>query len=140
MATKNVWRQQSKYFFNERAAQISTAVNTATLCFVSGREQRLWNDPAMYQDLIDSIQAQLSVGSQDALLEVGCAAGFLAQGLAQAVKGLPQVCPSLGVEMGAPEQGCQPFSRLRHGSSAGQVCQQAGELLAGQVDGSVRPG
>jgi|SRR5947209_1549942 len=83
MATKNVWRQQSKYFFNERAAQISTAVNTATLCFVSGREQRLWNDPAMYQDLIDSIQAQLSVGSQDALLEVGCAAGFLAQGLAQ---------------------------------------------------------
>lgn len=83
MATKNIWRQQSKYFFNERAAQISTEVSTAALCFVSGREQRLWTDPAMFQDLMNSIQEQLHLGPQDSLLEVGCAAGYLARGLAE---------------------------------------------------------
>ena len=65
---------------------------------------------------------------------------ILAQHPAQPEQGLAQVLPGLGLEMRAPEQRCQLLARLRLGRGAGQVCQQAGELLAGQVDGPVRPG
>src|SRR5262245_55398064 len=41
--------------------------------------------------------------------------------------------------MRAPQQGCQLLARLRLGSQAGQVGQQPGQLLIGQVDRAVRP-
>jgi ubiquinone/menaquinone biosynthesis C-methylase UbiE len=85
MSTKTSWRQQSKWFFNERAEHISTEVTPEHLCYVSGREQRLWTNPALYQDLMDSIRHQLDLRPDCSLLEVGCAAGFLARGLAERV-------------------------------------------------------
>jgi hypothetical protein len=59
---------------------------------------------------------------------------------AQPEQRLAQVLLGLGLEMRAPEQSCQPFARLRHGRSAGQVCQQARELLVRQINRSVWPG
>jgi SAM-dependent methyltransferase len=82
MSTQTSWRQQSKFFFNERAEHIRADVTTETLCYVSGREQRLWTDPALYQDMMQSIAQQLQPPRNGSLLEVGCAAGFLAKGLA----------------------------------------------------------
>jgi ubiquinone/menaquinone biosynthesis C-methylase UbiE len=76
----------AKEFFNERAEGISAAVNTAALCYVSGREQRLWTDPALYDDMMASIGQQLALTKSHSLLEVGCAAGFLAPGLARMVR------------------------------------------------------
>ena len=80
------WRECSKEFFNERAGEISARISPATLCYVSGREQRLWTNPALYQDLMASIRTQLDVHKEHNLLEVGCAAGFLAPGLADLVR------------------------------------------------------
>jgi ubiquinone/menaquinone biosynthesis C-methylase UbiE len=85
MQTPTIWRAAAREFFNERAEAISATVNTATLCYVSGREQRLWTDPVLYQDLMASIQNQLELTKEHSLLEVGCAAGFLAPGLANMV-------------------------------------------------------
>jgi hypothetical protein len=53
---------------------------------------------------------------------------ILAQRLAQTEKGLAQVLPGLGIEMRAPQQGCQFLAWLRSGSSAGEVRQRAGQL------------
>lgn len=85
MSSQGGWRQASKWFFNERAEHISTQVTPATLCYVSGREQRLWTDPALYSDLMESVRQQLDLKPHHSLLEVGCAAGFLATGLAERV-------------------------------------------------------
>ena len=60
----------------------------------------------------------------------------LAQRSAQPEQGLAEVLPCLRIEMRAPKQGCQLLSRLRLGGGAGQVREQAGELLAGQLDAS----
>jgi len=66
--------------------------------------------------------------------------GIVAQCPAQPEQCLAQVLLGLGLEMRAPKQGRQLLSRLWHGGSAGQICQQAGKLLVGQLDGSFRPG
>ncbi len=63
----------------------------------------------------------------------------LAQHSAQPEQGLAQVLPCLGIEMRAPQQGCQLLARLRLGGGAGQVGEQAGELLAGRSTGPSRP-
>jgi SAM-dependent methyltransferase len=82
----STWRASAKEFFNERAEEIATSVSRATLCYVSGREQRLWTNPALYEDMMASIQDQLELTTGQCLLEVGCAAGFLAPGLAERVR------------------------------------------------------
>src|SRR5262249_8747036 len=100
------WRAAAKEFFNERAEGIATTVSTATLCYVSGREQRLWTNPALYQDMMASIGLQLELSKKHSLLDVGCAAGFLAAGLADMVNkstgldiapGAVEVARSLGI-------------------------------------------
>ncbi|MCI0380648.1 MAG: class I SAM-dependent methyltransferase [Gemmataceae bacterium] len=84
-AAQTAWRKASKQFFNERAEELPAQVNVATLCYVSGREQRLWTNPALYRDMMESIREQLKLAKSHSLLEVGCAAGFLASGLAAMV-------------------------------------------------------
>src|SRR5438105_10083338 len=83
MQVPATWRAAAKEFFNERAEGIAATVNTATLCYVSGREQRLWTNPVLYEDMMSSIGRQLELSKEHSLLEVGCAAGFLAGGLAR---------------------------------------------------------
>jgi SAM-dependent methyltransferase len=75
-------RSSLKLFFHERASQIGASPTRDELSFVSGRDPRLWRCPGMYDDLLISIREQLGLEGHHTLLEVGCAAGFLAGGLA----------------------------------------------------------
>lgn len=80
------WKESARLFFADRAAAVPGVPTLEELCFVSGRDPRLWKDAALFGDMIDSIVRQLGVSKDTALLEVGCAAGFLARGLAPRVK------------------------------------------------------
>jgi ubiquinone/menaquinone biosynthesis C-methylase UbiE len=66
-------------FFHERADEIAGVPTIEDLCFVSGREPRLWTDPEMRADLAASIVAGCGADQASNVLEVGCAAGYLAQ-------------------------------------------------------------
>lgn len=86
------WEAMSREFFDRRAAGASGA-SLEDLCFVSGRDPRLWSDPAMCEDLFASITGGLAAGPGSSILEVGCASGFIAAGLA------PRVGAYLGVDV-----------------------------------------
>jgi ubiquinone/menaquinone biosynthesis C-methylase UbiE len=72
-----------RFFFDERASQVGPNPDWVELCFVSGKEPRLWTQPALYDDMMESIREQLDLLPHHTLLEIGCAAGLLAKGLAQ---------------------------------------------------------
>lgn len=80
------WKEAARRFFADRAAAVSGVPTLEELCLISGREPRLWSDAALFEDMIDSIASQLDLTGETSLLEVGCAAGFLARGLASRVK------------------------------------------------------
>lgn len=83
MEDSHKWSLSSKMFFDLRALAISRALLDRTaLCFVSGKDPRLWIDDTMYDDLILSIVTGLDLRLDSDLLELGCAAGLLAVGLA----------------------------------------------------------
>jgi SAM-dependent methyltransferase len=89
------WKASLASFFSERADAISTVPTRQDLCYIAGRDPRIWTDDAIYSDLIASIATALHLDSQARLLEVGCASGFLAQGLA------PRVRQYIGVDLSA---------------------------------------
>ena len=79
------WLKELTAFFDERSEAVAAAnLHRQTLSYVSGRDARLW-DESLYRDLIKSIIEQLDMGVEHTILEVGCAAGFLAQGLSSCV-------------------------------------------------------
>jgi ubiquinone/menaquinone biosynthesis C-methylase UbiE len=90
--TSQNWRDSSRVFFDLRAAQVKKP-NLKDLCYVSGREPRLWSDEKLYADMIDSIIAQAGAYDASSFLEVGCASGFLAWGLS------PRVGHYLGLDV-----------------------------------------
>jgi SAM-dependent methyltransferase len=92
-ADKNSWRPSLRAFFDTRAQVIAGAPSILDLCFISGREPRLWSDPEMRSDLTQSIVATCGLTKTSRLLEVGCAAGFLAQLIA------PEVGAYVGVDL-----------------------------------------
>jgi SAM-dependent methyltransferase len=73
------WKESLRAFFHERADEIAGVPTVQDLCFVSGREPRLWSDPEMRADLAASIVVGCGAERSSKVLEVGCAAGFLAQ-------------------------------------------------------------
>lgn len=75
------WKDSSQAFFDLRASEI-TKLDFSALCYVSGRDFRLWSDMQIYNDMISDILKQTGVDDSSSLLEVGCASGFLAWGLA----------------------------------------------------------
>jgi SAM-dependent methyltransferase len=80
------WRTEARTFFDARgAARLGDNPTLEDRCFVSGRDPRLWRDSKLYASLIDSIVEAVDVTRESSLLEVGCAAGFLAAGLAPRV-------------------------------------------------------
>lgn len=92
MTVDSDWEGASRAFFDQRASQI-TDVNFSDLCFVSGRDPRLWSDKLIYTNMIDHIITSTGVGEHSTFLEVGCASGFLAWGLA------PRLRRYVGVDM-----------------------------------------
>ena len=84
MTTK--WKEALTGFFSERADQVESIPTPLDLCYVSGRDPRLWTNEEIYRDLIDSLVAALRLDRQSDVLEVGCASGFLARGLSPSVR------------------------------------------------------
>jgi SAM-dependent methyltransferase len=76
------WKSAAREFFGGRAERISCAPSIEELCYVSGRDARIWASPAVFAEMIDSILAALEAGPTSRVLEVGCAAGYIARGLA----------------------------------------------------------
>jgi SAM-dependent methyltransferase len=76
------WQESLRLFFTGRAQQIVGKPLLEELCYVSGRDPRMWLDCAMYDDLVASIVEQLGATGESRVLELGCAAGFLAKGVA----------------------------------------------------------
>ena len=77
-------RKQLKEFFDGRASVIVRGkLGLQDLCYVSGKDPRLWQDKVLYDDLLTSIKHQLQLDNDNTLLEVGCGAGFLAKGLSE---------------------------------------------------------
>ena len=79
------WKKSLELFFSERGEAIKERPSLADLCYISGRDPRMW-DSELYEDLIESIKQQLEIKESNSILEVGCAAGFLAMGLSEIVR------------------------------------------------------
>ncbi|MCC6534003.1 MAG: class I SAM-dependent methyltransferase [Burkholderiales bacterium] len=84
MSRSASWQRSLALFFAERAAELGKSPTQEDLCYVSGRDPRLWQSD-MYQDLIDNILELTASDRHSNVLEVGCAAGFVARGLAPRV-------------------------------------------------------
>lgn len=80
------WKPALAAFFDGRARSIKGPPSKEDLCFIAGRDPRLWRDQALFADMIDSIVAQAEIADAASVLEVGCAAGFIASGLAPRVR------------------------------------------------------
>ncbi|MCO5090654.1 class I SAM-dependent methyltransferase [Bosea sp. (in: a-proteobacteria)] len=72
------WKDKLQSFFDGRAIEVMSKPSLDDLCYVSGRDPRLWGSAALRDDLGQSIVEQLGADGSATVLEVGCAAGFLA--------------------------------------------------------------
>ncbi len=95
---RNDWKASSQEFFAQRGRTVRSAdkQSLAELCFVSGRDPRLWGQADVYDNLIADIVNRCAVTRESSILEVGCASGFLANGLA------PHVREYVGIDLAAP--------------------------------------
>lgn len=73
------WLRSLERFFEERAGAVSAAPDPDLLGYVSGRDPRLWRDRELLEDLRSSILRTCAVDQSSVVLEVGCAAGFIAR-------------------------------------------------------------
>src|SRR5262245_7620271 len=85
MAISQAWKDELKAFFDLRASAIVDAPTIEELCFIAGRDPRLWRDRALLENLKEDILARMDASPSARVLEVGCAAGFLASLVAPAV-------------------------------------------------------
>lgn len=92
------WKTSLQEFFAQRGQAVSGGrLGLEELAYVSGRDPRVWTLP-IYDDLINDIVSGLAVATDSTILEVGCASGFLARGLATRVaryEGLDLAEPAL---------------------------------------------
>lgn len=89
------WKSSLERFFYDRATGIEHEPTLMDHCMVSAKDPRLATQPAFHSDLIDSLIEQMQVGAQSDVLEVGCASGYIACGLA------PRVGRYVGVDLAA---------------------------------------
>ena len=90
------WKLRLERFFFDQATKVDGGVPTLLdHCMVSGKEPRLSGQPEMHRDLILSIEKGLVLSASSIVLEVGCASGYVACGLA------PRVAAYTGVDMSA---------------------------------------
>ena len=72
------WRKSLEAFFEERGAAVSGRPTLDELCFIAGRDPRVWRDDATRAGIAEDITKLTDIGPSTHVLEVGCAAGFLA--------------------------------------------------------------
>jgi SAM-dependent methyltransferase len=89
------WQVALSAFFEQRGAAISGAPTLEDLCYVAGRDPRIWRDNETCDDLANSILELMRANQKSSILEVGCAAGFLAFLVA------PRVHAFIGVDLAA---------------------------------------
>jgi SAM-dependent methyltransferase len=103
------WQLSLKEFFELRAREISEKPTIEDLSYISGRDPRIWLQENIYEDLIIDIVRQLHANCESNVLEVGCASGFIAYGLA------PRVGKYFGVDLAKPA--LKVARRLRLGNA-----------------------
>jgi SAM-dependent methyltransferase len=82
------WKESLQEFFEQRGRAVGASAPTLeNLCYVSGRDPRLWAQTGIYEDIIDHIVASIGATPESRVLEVGCASGFIARGVAPRVGG-----------------------------------------------------
>lgn len=86
MSDSHSWQQSLHEFFDLRSEAVLGIPSEEDLCYIAGRDPRLWLDPNMRQDLTQSVLDMSGANRDSCILEVGCAAGFLAQLVAPCVK------------------------------------------------------
>lgn len=87
------WRDRLEAFFELRARQVSDDPTLEDLCYIAGRNPLVWSDEVLLDDLRSSIMAMLNADHRSSVLEVGCAAGFLARLIA------PDVGKFVGIDI-----------------------------------------
>ncbi|MGY3488953.1 SAM-dependent methyltransferase [Bradyrhizobium sp. USDA 4011] len=79
------WRERLEAFFELRASSITERPTLEDLCYIAGRNPRLWADRRLLDDLRLNMLGLMKAGRGSSVLEVGCAAGFLAKVIAPGV-------------------------------------------------------
>jgi ubiquinone/menaquinone biosynthesis C-methylase UbiE len=87
------WKVRLERFFHNQAAAIDGVPTLLDHCSISGKEPRLSSRPEVHLDLIESIERALTLDRSSVVLEVGCASGYVACGLA------PRVYKYTGVDL-----------------------------------------
>ncbi len=119
MSEQSVWRPKLHAFFDQRARSVQGVPTHDELCYIAGRDPRVWLDPVVREDLTQSILGLSGAAEASHVLEVGCAAGFLAQMIA------PRVGRFVGVDLAG-----EPLVVARRLGFANATFQQAaGEHL-----------
>jgi len=73
------WKAELAAFFDTRGETASTEPSLEELCYIAGRDPRLWRDEALLDDLKRDIVHRMQASTASRVLEVGCAGGFLAR-------------------------------------------------------------
>jgi len=90
------WKQSLEHFFYDRAMGVAGVPSLLDHCLVSAKDPRLAAQPDFHVDLVESLINQMALGPDSNVLEVGCASGYIACGLA------PKVSRYTGVDLAAP--------------------------------------
>ena len=94
------WQRRLERFFVGRASLVGRVPTLEDHCLISSKDPRIWTKPDAHRALIDSVQQSLLLTPDRDVLEVGCASGFIACGLAGRVRryvGVDLAEPSLAV-------------------------------------------
>jgi len=83
--TADGWKQSLERFFYDRGAAITGVPTLLDHCMVSAKDPRLATRPEFHADLIYSLVTQMGLEGDSDVLEVGCASGYIACGLAAKV-------------------------------------------------------
>lgn len=93
MTETQSWREGLRAFFDTRGEAVAGPPSHEDLCYIAGRDPRVWMDPAIRDDLARSIVELSEATADSSVLEVGSAAGFLAQLVA------PRVARFTGIDL-----------------------------------------
>src|ERR1700722_7311656 len=83
--TSDGWRERLEAFFELRARSIVEKPTLEDLCYIAGRNPLLWTEKPLLNDFKINMLDLMNIDRGSSVLEVGCAAGFLAKVLAASV-------------------------------------------------------
>lgn len=87
------WKLSLERFFYDRAVAIKSTPTLYDHCMVSAKDPRVSARPEIHSDIIANIVSTLGLDCHSNVLEVGCASGYIACGLA------PRVAHYTGVDL-----------------------------------------